>query len=89
MNRSESTSWWRQCPGTLGLCAAMVLLNLGLFSGAPRFLEDLISWLQFDRAEILDGQLWRIVLIDLGEDGEPTGKESVFWSVLGLLSGAK
>ena len=51
----------RQAPWTLCLCALLLLLNLGLFPWAPAAFADLAGWLQYDRAAILQGQLWRLL----------------------------
>jgi rhomboid family GlyGly-CTERM serine protease len=50
-----------QAPWTIGATLLMVFLNLGLFSWAPTASQKLIELLQYDRAAILDGQVWRLV----------------------------
>jgi rhomboid family GlyGly-CTERM serine protease len=49
------------CPWTLGLCAAMLLANVGLLPHAAEAGRSLIGWLEFDRQAILQGQLWRLI----------------------------
>jgi len=53
--------WWRSCRWTLGLCAVMALVNIGLFPRAPDALQRLVEWLQFDRQAVLQGELWRLL----------------------------
>ena len=61
MDRQESSRWWKACPWTLGLCAAMVVANAGLVPGAPAAARQWVGWLEFDRQAVLDGQVWRLV----------------------------
>ena len=49
------------CPWTLGLCAAMLLANVGLLPHAAEAGRSLLEWLEFDRQAILQGQLWRLI----------------------------
>ena len=49
------------CPWTLGLCAAMLLVNVGLLPHAPGAGRALLGWLEFDRQAILQGELWRLL----------------------------
>lgn len=49
------------CPWTLVFAGLMLLLNLALFTEMPNPLDAVITALQFDRAEILDGQIWRLM----------------------------
>jgi len=61
LEASTSRPWWQGCRWTLGLCAAMTVLNLGLVSGTPPLVGQLVDLLQLDRRAVLDGQLWRLV----------------------------
>jgi rhomboid family GlyGly-CTERM serine protease len=61
METKRPKPWWNECRWTLGLCAVMTLLNLGLFTQAPPILRSLVDVLQFDRQAILDGQIWRLL----------------------------
>ncbi len=61
METKPDRPWWNECPWTLGLCAIMTLLNLGLVALAPPFLRSLVEALQFDRQAIIDGQVWRML----------------------------
>lgn len=47
-------------PWTIGLVAAMSLANLGLWIAEP-LCQQVLECLQFDRAAILTGELWRLV----------------------------
>ena len=60
MKPPQTEPWWMSCRWTLGLVAAMAVLNLGLFPNAPEAFARLIADLQFDRQAILAGQLWRL-----------------------------
>jgi rhomboid family GlyGly-CTERM serine protease len=46
---------------TLGLCAAMALVNLGLLPHAPQAARSFLERLEFDRAAVLHGELWRLL----------------------------
>jgi rhomboid family GlyGly-CTERM serine protease len=39
----------------------MAVMNVGLFAFAPDAARSLLDWLQFDRAAILQGQIWRLL----------------------------
>jgi len=43
------------------MCLLMIVLNLGLFDCAPRAAGSAVTWLQFDREGITNGQLWRLL----------------------------
>jgi membrane associated rhomboid family serine protease len=49
---------------TLGVCAALVLCNLGLFVDAPP-LWGLLAGLQFDGEAVRAGQWWRLLTFNL------------------------
>ena len=61
MESCDSNRSCTACPWTLGLSAAMLLFNLGLFSSAPSGMENLLTWLEYDRSAILQGQPWRLL----------------------------
>ena len=51
----------RECPVTLGLTALMILLNWGLIETAPELMRKLPALLEYDRAAIAAGEVWRLV----------------------------
>ena len=61
MQRTRPNRWWQDRRWTLGLCAAMAVMNLGLLPHAPIAARSLLDCLQFDRAAILHGQIWRLL----------------------------
>ncbi|MCD4727486.1 MAG: rhombosortase [Pirellulales bacterium] len=61
MQHTQPNRWWKDRVWTLGLCAAMVVMNLGLLPHAPAAARSLLDYLQFDRAAILHGQIWRLL----------------------------
>src|SRR5215468_7572826 len=44
---------------TVGLAAAVVVLNVGLFTGGPA--ADWLGELEFERGAVLDGETWRVL----------------------------
>jgi rhomboid family GlyGly-CTERM serine protease len=61
MQRTQPNRWWQDRTWTLGLCAAMAGMNLGLLPHAAAPARALLDWLQFDRAAILHGEIWRLL----------------------------
>ncbi len=61
MNNNRTPTFWTNQPWTLAITAALIVLNLGLLSSAPSALSTLVSWLEYDRAAILAGQVWRVM----------------------------
>jgi rhomboid family GlyGly-CTERM serine protease len=61
VQRQESNHWYYACTWTLSLCGVMGLVNLGLFPHTPAAARLLLDLLQFDRAAILHGQVWRLL----------------------------
>lgn len=57
----SSHCWWHGREWTLGLCLALVVLNIGVMPGAPAWAGSLVSALQFDRTAILGGEIWRLI----------------------------
>lgn len=49
-----------QARWTIGLTAAMLLMNLSLFANGPAWATQLMTLLEYDRDAILHGQLWRL-----------------------------
>jgi rhomboid family GlyGly-CTERM serine protease len=50
-------------PWTVGLAAAVALMNVGLFTGGPA--ADLLRELEFERRAVLDGETWRVLTANL------------------------
>jgi|GEM_PF-1169973 len=51
----------RACRWTLILSAGLTILNLGLFDFAPSIFTSLIDTLQYDRAAVGQGEVWRLM----------------------------
>ncbi len=60
INRSTQR-WWHDRQWTIGICLAMLIANLGLFRGSPVWASELVALLQYDRAAIASGEVWRFI----------------------------
>ena len=60
MNQPTSNRWWHGREWTLALCLLIAIVNFGVFGGSPAWFGDLVSALQYDRAAIQNGEVWRV-----------------------------